>query len=220
MVRRLSGIVLCGIIIISTAGLFVSAYLGMWSGAPSWIHGLTNRGILESTAIHGLSRVGFGFFVGVALFRLRDHRYFLRFPPLHPAVSGVILVAIFAAPIGWPDYYNVVTTMAVFPLLLIGSANAEPARWTAAICKFGGWFSYPLYTIHMPIVFLAVGMLKFARRFMQIPTPTSEALVVCVVFLLAYILGKFYDELVRQWLTRVLRARDGHRGALVPAEGN
>lgn len=201
--RRLSTKAIAAIIVVSAAGMCASAFLGIWSGAPKWASfTLTNRRVLWGTALDGLSRVGFGFFIGVVIYRLRNHRYILNSSAVHPALSTVLLIMIFAAPTSWPDYYNLIIAWLIFPLLVIGSVNFETVGQTAKLCKFGGWISYPMYAIHMPILFLGVGALKFSQRFFHISTPYAEVAFFGIIVIVACVFGKFYDEPVRQSLTR------------------
>lgn len=129
-------------------------------------------------------------------------------------ICSLVLVVLLALPYmgdgsrPWMNaLYEVVCVVAVFPLLvwLAASGRTTDAR-SAAVCKFLGDISYPLYIIHYPSIYL---LFMASRKYeMTFADAWPYALLIFAGnILLAWVLLKVYDEPVRRWLTRVWMKR-------------
>lgn len=202
--RRLSGLVLALLIVASAIGLGAITFLSLWNqqiGDPK-LHWTP----LARFALTGFSRVGFSFFSGVALFRLRGHKWTSRVKALGPVTAGAILVGIFAAPERWSNAYDLLMTLIAFPLIVLAAAKCEPLGWTAVASKWSGWLSYPLYALHVPVASLTVGTLKYFHFYDAVPKPWLGLAITMIVIATACVLGKVYDEPLRRWLGATIRS--------------
>lgn len=105
--------------------------------------------------IGGLSRVMWSFVVGVVLWN-----------SMRPSTSRVsngliwgLLIAVcvvLLAPTHYRRAADLITVTALFPILVWAGIKYSPTGWTAAVCKFLGRISYPLYCIHFPLSLLAI----------------------------------------------------------------
>lgn len=118
-----------------------------------WMEGSLIWGFTVSTLWIGLSRSMFSFFAGVLISDVYAKGRLAIFPSAPAVVLMVVLVAVLA----WPEFdggaiRDIVTVLVIFPLLLIFSVRAQgTARWAMLALAWGGWISYPLYAIHLPV---------------------------------------------------------------------
>lgn len=201
--RLLSAATLCLIIGYFLLGLFAVSSLELWD-AP---HHFTNRSWLAFTFLDGSARVGFGFFVGVALYRYRNHRFVRGMPQLHPGIACVFLLVLFAMPPFSTNTYDLVVTILALPLIVAASVHRESHGLEAVFSRFSGWLSYPLYVLHYPTMFVAVGAFKYLDKGDRFPVAGVEVTTLLSCILAAYLLGRFYDEPARAWLAARLRSR-------------
>lgn len=103
----------------------------------------------------GFPRVGFGFFLGILLYR-HEHLW-LRFVPRLPfLVIGVVLMALLGlpetkGPIFWETYRDPIVIAAMPFLLMLGRTSFGSVRLSTAL----GSLSYPLYALHGPMLVVA-----------------------------------------------------------------
>ncbi len=139
----------------------------------------------------GGARVGFGFFSGVLLFRSRLV-WLARVPQVPMVVPALILLAVASvsheATQGGQGMgnYDCVVVLALLPPLLLLGARASGGPLTAAL----GTLSFPLYTIHMPIVTLL-------HRLNATAAQAVAALVVLIV--VCWVVGGWVDEPLNAW---------------------
>lgn len=111
-------------------------------------------GFSWGNALGGLIRVGFGFYAGVALARLRETH-----PPRLAVPSWAVLallIMIFFAPLNGrlAHLFELITVITVFPALLHWGAEAKERF--PQIGKALGDASYIAYAIHLPLLFVAL----------------------------------------------------------------
>jgi peptidoglycan/LPS O-acetylase OafA/YrhL len=96
----------------------------------------------------GLSRVLYGFFMGVAIHRARAWA-----PRLPAGLSVVLFVLVIAVPaVGvWRHLYDVATALVLAPLLVFLSVNGEVRGAVAKLCGTLGSLSYGVYVLHAPL---------------------------------------------------------------------
>ncbi|MBL7809109.1 MAG: acyltransferase [Saprospiraceae bacterium] len=153
----------------------------------------------------GLTRVLFPFFAGVLLFRsgkvVRVTNAFWW--------CSLLLVTVFSLPrFGGPEHlwmnglYESACIILVFPLIVAMGAGGNMAEGMSAwICKFLGDVSYPLYIIHYPFIYLHIKWVN------ENNVPMAQGLAMGALILvgslaLSYALLKWYDEPVRNWLSK------------------
>jgi peptidoglycan/LPS O-acetylase OafA/YrhL len=146
----------------------------------------------------GAVRVGFAFFAGVGLFRLRDTRYWpslaLPFPLLAVLLVAALLPSLLpgAANAG----YDLAMTMLVFPAIIVTATNDRAlGRWTG-VMRVSGELSYPLYITHFPLLALSEALLWR----LQLPNAAMLALSVAIALVAALLFARAFDVPVRKWL--------------------
>jgi peptidoglycan/LPS O-acetylase OafA/YrhL len=199
--RLLSNGILFAIIAISLLGLIAESRFELWDVPQHF----SNRFALATSFFEGASRVGFGFFLGVAFYRCRNHGFFRRIPRLHPALASIVLLVSLGLPPFLSNTYDLIVTILILPLIVAASAHYESRGLEAAVAKFAGWLSYPLYVVHYPVMFFTVGAAKYFG--VRLPMMTLEVATLISCLISAYLLGKLYDEPVRSWLARRAHAK-------------
>ena len=120
---------------------------------------------------------------------------------------SLALIVLFSIPCiggktGVPDgIYQAVCILLVFPLIVLaGSGSVTTDKKSAAVCKWLGDLSYPLYITHYPLMYM---QMSWVAEHPDAPVWIHIAVNVGVVFLsivLAWGELKIYDEPVREWL--------------------
>lgn len=150
---RLDNRMLVSLIGLSGAGLVVSAFL--------W--GSLNAGFSWAGSGVATARVGFSFFLGILLWRMRP-------VPSHlsawvPACMLVVALMVDNAGISHA-VTDLVNVMVVFPLIVWLGAITRPSGASLLFFESIGAASYALYTVHMPILRL---LAMFISKVMHIP---------------------------------------------------
>ena len=98
--------------------------------------------------------------------------------------------------------YEALVILLVFPLIVsLGAGSKLPTGGGAALCRFLGEISYPLYMVHFPFVYMQKAWV------MNHPAATlSQHIAVClscalVSVVLAFAALKLYDLPLRKWLS-------------------
>lgn len=155
----------------------------------------------------GLSRVAFGFFAGVCLYRFRERL-------AAPAVVWWIPVLIFAgmvmvpAPDGWRNVFDAAAAIAVAPLVVWLGANAKIPAIYEAFCDRLGRLSFGVYILHVPVM-AALGLAMALAGWLP---PFGFAHVLLVAGLAAAgaaLADRFWDKPLRRLLSRGWRAGSG-----------
>lgn len=202
ILRHLNGRLLLTIILLCAAGLVLS--LGV---SPSHsLHG----GFSPSTVPVGAFRVGFSFFVGVALYR--------RFvgaadAGARPAAgySALLLVGVLVAslvvspPMPLRPIYELLAVTLLFPLLIRLAMqcplSGRSAHWSSLL----GTLSYPVYVLHVPVARSLNGLLS---RGLHLPIEhwlPYVGIAFLAVFLPAcWLADRWYDRPVRARLSGLL----------------
>ena len=97
--------------------------------------------------------------------------------------------------------YDTLCAVVLFPLILwFGASGRTTDRLSAAICKFLGDISYPLYIVHYPFIYWYYAWVKNERLTFGESLPGAAAPVAGSVAL-TYLCLKLYDIPVRRYLT-------------------
>ena len=183
-VRRMGRWVLAAVIGASLAGLIWKlATTGTFELGPEWHDGWG-----------GFLRVGFSFFAGVLIWRVRRVR-----PPFASnwaalaclAALGLILALAPARGFG-----PLAIVAIVFPALLFMGAGVQPTGRFATLAKLAGEMSYALYAIHAPLMGAELAILKSH----PLPLLLRGALLVSSCLVGAWIALRFWDLPVRRWI--------------------
>jgi peptidoglycan/LPS O-acetylase OafA/YrhL len=155
----------------------------------------------------GASRVLFGFFAGVALFRIHGR---LRVRVAVPDwLLGLMTLAAFAPAISLPfgAGYDFLVAVLLFPLLVLLGADA---RTTALSRRAGAWLgniSYAAYLLHEPLVQLARLFVPAER--LGATGIAGLAALVAVTMLVAWAATRWIDTPLRRWARRLRVQRSG-----------
>jgi peptidoglycan/LPS O-acetylase OafA/YrhL len=150
----------------------------------------------------GPLRVCVSFSMGLLIYRLNLK---LKIPHAFLILS-LALIAVFAMPHSymktWLGLYEVLCVLVVFPLLLMaGTSETAVAGITGKLCRLCGRLSYPVYIIHYPFMFVFFHWYMSCHPSGQLLWSVIAIMYVGIVFL-AWFLLIFYDEPLRNWLTR------------------
>lgn len=153
----------------------------------------------------GFVRVGFAFFAGVGLYRLRGTRHWpalaLPFPLLALLLTAALLPSLL--PGGANAAYDLAMTMLVFPALIVLASNDRAAgRWNG-VMRVSGELSYPLYITHFPLLALSEALLWR----LHLPNLAMLGLSVAIAAVAALVFARAFDVPVRKWLSRKVGRR-------------
>lgn len=200
-VRFLTPRRLLALVLASAVGLAVCLYL-------RGDHRL-DFGYNQKSAAGGLFRVGYSFFGGILLCHIFSSkpRALLgdRWVPLALfGILGAVVAILTAAPsAAWQPWFDFLTVIVLFPLIVCLAMRIEPRGWLDKICRFLGLTSYAFYVLHMPL-----GGLTQAAWLKVFGTPVSNhAPWIGLVFLglllaLCGLVDRFYDSPFRRLLQR------------------
>ncbi len=204
ILRSLGGRLLSILILLCAAGL--ALVLGVTPGHS--LHG----GFSPATMPAGAFRVGFSFFVGVALYRLGPGRRNVAVSTgdsarMRALILVGVVVGLLAAspPAPLRAVYELVAVTVLFPLL-IGLAMRCPlsgsgARWAAVL----GTLSYPVYVLHVPVARTLNGVLAKGLHLPVEHWAPYGGLAFLALFLPACLLAdRWYDGPVRARLGSLL----------------
>lgn len=167
----------------------------------------------------GLLRMLFPFTLGMLMSRCygqrqkangKNHRAkFLSFLTKNIfLISAVVLFVIFSVPyfpkngtLSVNGIYELVCIIFVFPVVVWFGASAKMTNsFSTKLCKFLGDISYPLYTVHYPVMYLFYSWLIKNELYTLGETWQVVTLVMATNIALAYVCLKLYDEPLRKRL--------------------
>ncbi len=125
-------------------------------------------------------------------------------------ICSAVLIGLFHVPyiasdgsISLNGVFETVSIVAVFPTLVWLAASGKTTdRMSAAVCKFLGDISFPLYIVHYPLMYAFYLWLIKTRQYTLHETWPVALLTVVASVVLAWICMRFYDLPVRKWLGR------------------
>ena len=153
----------------------------------------------------GLVRLMYPFFGGLLLSRLG---WLIRTRKNAFGWCSLMIIAVLSAPrIGGEDgywmngLYEAFCIICIFPVIVsMGAGGRITGKRSAAVCKFLGDISYPVYITHYPLVYIYTAW-AFNRRATLAEGLPYMLLTFVGAFALAYACLKLYDLPVRKWLT-------------------
>jgi peptidoglycan/LPS O-acetylase OafA/YrhL len=153
----------------------------------------------------GLLRMLFPFTLGMLLSRTFKPR------PIRGAflLCAVLLIALFAVPyveglqpLCMNGVFEMTCIMLVFPAIVwIAASATDCTAPTTRIATFLGNLSYPLYTVHYPLMYLFYAGLISNEYYTFTSAPWQSLAVMAGSILVAYVLMKWYDAPLRKRLS-------------------
>jgi len=168
---------------------------------------------------YGLARVTASFTLGMLVFRFRHALASrIRFPG---ALAIVILIALSAAPrSSMPPAVAMAALLLAFPAIIAGGTNIRLAGRSAMLARFLGDLSYPLYVLHVPLMWMMSGSAKMLHLTLGGSQAANGLVILPTVIAICYLVFQMWDVPVRRWLTKrfvsgVPRSREqGERGSV------
>ncbi len=198
LVRRLSRVVLWGIVALGALGLVASEA----------VYGTLDGGWSVDRFPLLVARLAFSFFLGVAMYRSRPPR---RVGALAAwaclAALGLSLAV--HPPEAVRRVFELGAAILVFPAIVAIAVRREPGRVGGAAFGVLGAMSYAVYVLHQPLGTLA-GLVLARLHGPDRPTVVTAAAFLAAMLLVAALADKLYDQPVRRWLS-TFRLRRGVR---------
>ena len=181
--------------------IMAMAAVGLAVASFEW--GWLDVGWTRRTFWCGLPRVIYGFFAGVLIFRLDQKGWKAPKVPYWLILLALTLCMIRwfpSAGLYWARDFLLVTV--ILPVIVAFAVNAEASgKWMAPFAWLGA-ISYPLYTLHVPLL--------RGFRWLLIASPSLEPwaksggwwLVLAAVIGFAALFERFYDAPIRAFLAR------------------
>jgi len=180
------------ILLVASASAALLIYLAFTGGT-------LDQGARLDDWLAGFPRVGFSFFAGVAVYRLRDR--FRAIPAPLIVAALVLILSTPRLPAPWSAMFDLLAVIAVFPLMVgVSSAVTLSGRWLKA-AALSGLISYPLYALHYPLVRVAAKALLHVPTSFRLP---AAALVTIALVGVAWAAAVYFDAPIRRFLSRRL----------------
>lgn len=154
----------------------------------------------------GFMRMLFPFTLGMLLSRTFRPR------PVRGAfwLCSILLVALFAVPyieamqpLCMNGVFEMICIMLIFPaIVLLAASCASVSTGTHRVATFLGDLSYPLYTVHYPLMYLFYAGLIANEHYTFAAAPWQSLCVMGGSILVAIVLMKCYDTPIRKWLAK------------------
>ena len=98
-----------------------------------------------------------------------------------------------------------ISVLFVIPMICFVCTIAPGPRKGISLLSFLGVSSYAIYILHRPLSFLAEGAINTCFHFsLHTYTPFSGLAFLCAMAAGAWIVDRFYDTPIRNWLTQYL----------------
>ncbi len=163
-----------------------------------------------STALGGIPRVTFSFFVGVVVRRYVSQR---RVEVDAAWVIPLIVIPLFMVSAGSArPIFDLLAVLLLFPLIIAIGATYEIRPAGHPLARMLGLISFPIYAIHYPVL----EVLRRVTRVIGLERYYEPAAVVICLGLAAIsiLLVRYFDEPVRRWLTAFVSRRSLRRHPL------
>ncbi len=190
LVPILSNTILMTILIVSAIVLTVCIF----------VLGSVDIGVVKRNFFAGIPRTSFGFFGGIALYRLWCRRV-VRVPnwlALTVVASAPVLMLV-AGFVPQQKTFEVLTVVVLLPAIVLCGSYVELSGESEKVALLVGRLSYPIYAIHEPIVETASTVIV---KMGVVESVLSWALVMITIVCLAWCLDRWYDEPLRRMLMR------------------
>jgi peptidoglycan/LPS O-acetylase OafA/YrhL len=185
VVRRLSTALLAMLVLVcGCAWAWTAGQTGNWGGGWNW-----------ETVLGGFVRVGWDYGVGLLLYRLSAAGRISApaLPAFLPITAAALLLIAPTFDLGVPRV--VVPLYLLLPLILLLTAKSSITRTGSRVAAWFGELSYPLYTMHPPLLLICASLLGSSEG-----SPALWALAGCLIVLIAAAVAHFVEAPMRTWL--------------------
>ncbi|MDO9362071.1 MAG: acyltransferase [Sphingopyxis sp.] len=185
------------------AAIAVIAAVGCYAWAAATFGAVDPRsaaGDSPTGYIHALSRVAFSFALGMIIFRWRDRITDLAFPA--GRWLALLLVATLALPRAILPPLAVMALLAiVFPYIIAAGTKVVQSGPLTRIDKILGDLSYPLYALHIPLIWTMSGACKTLGIGFTANPLLNGLFILPATLIISYAVFILYDRPLRRWLT-------------------
>ena len=117
--------------------------------AATLYYGDMDEGFTQAGAAMGFARVGYCFFVGVALYAV-SKKMTLRLSAVYliPALAIFTLMFFLKAPEGWRFLFDIIATGLIIPATMLVASRIETKGVVDKVCEVSGRLSYGIYVFH------------------------------------------------------------------------
>jgi peptidoglycan/LPS O-acetylase OafA/YrhL len=199
VVRRFSKIGLSALVFLSACLLIHYTVMGPQGDViGGWSIDKTNLNI-------GFTRLLYPFFAGVLLSRMGK---LIRMKGAFWVCSLLVIIILCVPRVGgsthlWANgLYESLCIIILFPLIVsIGAGSSIQDQRSLRICRLLGNISYPIYITHYPLIYIYTAWVADNKIPLSKGWPAGVLLLITSIAI-AYSCLKFYDEPVRNWLSK------------------
>ena len=153
----------------------------------------------------GFTRLLYPFFAGVLLSRMGK---LIRMKGAFWVCSLLVIIILCVPRVGgsthlWANgLYESLCIIILFPLIVsIGAGSSIQGQRSLRICRLLGNISYPIYITHYPLIYIYTAWVADNKVSLSKGWPVGVLLLITSIAI-AYSCLKFYDEPVRNWLSK------------------
>ena len=199
VVRRFSKIALSVLVFLSACLLIHYTVMGPQGDViGGWSIDKTNLYI-------GFTRLLYPFFAGVLLSRMGK---LIQMKGAFWVCSLLVIIILCVPRVGgsthlWANgLYESLCIIILFPLIVsIGAGSSIQGQRSLRICRLLGNISYPIYITHYPLIYIYTAWVADNKVPLSKGWPIGVLLLIASIAI-AYSCLKFYDEPVRNWLSK------------------
>ena len=184
VVRRLSTRLLVLVVILcGCAWAWTAGQTGNWGGGWNW-----------ATVAGGFARVGWAYGIGLLLYRLTASGA-MRVPTLPaflPVTAAAVLLLAPTFELGTARF--AVPLFLLLPLTVVLTAHSSVGSAGRRIASWAGELSYPLYTMHPPLLLIAAWLIGAKG------SPASWAIAGLLIVVTAAAAAHLFETPARKWL--------------------
>lgn len=203
-IRRLSNKALAVLVALSAAAL---VYFAVTNSNGDVTGGWTLT--LEQVKV-GMTRMMYPFFAGLLLSRLGEK---IHVKNAFRWCSLLLVIILFMPRIGGADHlwmnglYESISIIIIFPIIvLMGAGGQVNSSSGQKVCKLLGDISYPLYMTHYTLVYFYVGWVSNHPGITLAQSWPYALSTFIAAIIVAYASLKLFDEPVRAWLRKKMKA--------------
>lgn len=152
---------------------------------------------------YGVARVLFAYPAGMLIFILwNKHR--LR-PNVSPFLPAFVLMAILAGPLHSGLWYDLLSIVVFFPVLIFLGACSTPSQSLVPATHWMGVTSYAIYVLHNPLAaFFELLWNRVGHHNIELDAPFGGIVYIVTMLLFAVWIDRVYDVKVRAFLRHKL----------------